>query len=384
MRRVFLWIGLSTLVWGQIGIGTTTPDLSAILDIYAKDKGLLIPRLTTTDRNAIAAPAQGLLIFNTDIAAFEYYTGAAWKALSADSDWVETDTSVFQDMKRVGIGTATVEDAWLTVGDPAFYPTAMYVTGDVFIMGFTHVVAPPDGLTPAQVKIESISGPDALLILSVSPIGDYSLPLTAGSNLGVISFEGSDGAGWTVVGAAINAVAEADFSPTSAPTALIFSTAPTGSNAPLEQMRITSDGNVGIGTPAPAYKLHVIGRIKTDGINETSDARLKTHVQPIENALEKICALQGVTFYWKESDENRFPEGPQIGLIAQEVEKIVPEVVDKDEVSGYLSVQYTKLVPLLIEAIKEQQETIKRLEQKIAILQSRVKALEVAAEVPEK
>ena len=115
-----------------------------------------------------------------------------------------------------------------------------------------------------------------------------------------------------------------------------------------------STGNVGIGTASPSYKLHVNGRLRTTGINETSDARFKTNVVELQNALEKVLTMRGVNFDWKKNEfpDKNFDEGTQMGLIAQEVEKIIPEVVHTDN-EGYKSVEYSKLVALLIEAIKE-------------------------------
>ncbi|MEZ4861104.1 MAG: hypothetical protein R3C14_07355 [Caldilineaceae bacterium] len=62
-----------------IGIGTNTPDPSAILDIDFINKGVLFPRLTTAQRDAISAPATGLLIYNTDSHVLEVYDGSAWQ-----------------------------------------------------------------------------------------------------------------------------------------------------------------------------------------------------------------------------------------------------------------------------------------------------------------
>ena len=63
-----------------IGIGTNTPHASAILDINFTDKGVLFPRLTTAQRNAISAPATGLLIYNSDDNVLQIYDGSAWQA----------------------------------------------------------------------------------------------------------------------------------------------------------------------------------------------------------------------------------------------------------------------------------------------------------------
>jgi hypothetical protein len=76
---------LTNLLLAQqnVGVGTTTPHASAKLDVTATDKGLLIPRLTTAQRNAIAAPATGLMVFDTDVNCFFFYNGAAWASLCA-------------------------------------------------------------------------------------------------------------------------------------------------------------------------------------------------------------------------------------------------------------------------------------------------------------
>lgn len=63
-----------------IGIGTNTPDASAILDIDFTNKGVLFPRLTTAQRDAISAPATGLLIYNTTTKVLEVYDGSGWQA----------------------------------------------------------------------------------------------------------------------------------------------------------------------------------------------------------------------------------------------------------------------------------------------------------------
>ena len=118
--------------------------------------------------------------------------------------------------------------------------------------------------------------------------------------------------------------------------------------------------NVGVGvTPGGTYKLQVNGRIGSTGINETSDQRYKKNIFPIENALQKVMQLQGVNYYWRAEEfrEKNFVSTPQIGLIAQEVEKVIPQVVETDP-NGYKAVEYSKLVALLIEAIKEQQKKI--------------------------
>lgn len=77
---------------GEVGIGTATPDNSSQLEVSATDKGLLIPRVTTAQMNAISTPATNLLVFNTDLEALYRYDGANWVALSAGYGVIEVIT----------------------------------------------------------------------------------------------------------------------------------------------------------------------------------------------------------------------------------------------------------------------------------------------------
>lgn len=90
---------ISTSSYAQVGIGTTNPDNSSILDIQATDKGVLIPRLTTAEINAITNPANGLLVYNTDIDEFQFNNGTTaipdWSKISHASSvkYSNTDTT---------------------------------------------------------------------------------------------------------------------------------------------------------------------------------------------------------------------------------------------------------------------------------------------------
>jgi Chaperone of endosialidase len=95
----------------------------------------------------------------------------------------------------------------------------------------------------------------------------------------------------------------------------------------------------------------------------TSDSRLKSNVENIAGALSKIERLNGVTFNWNDlakEVESKDTSVKEVGVIAQEVNQVLPEVVTTRE-NGYMAVRYEKLVPLLIEAIKELNEEIKML-----------------------
>ena len=148
-------------------------------------------------------------------------------------------------------------------------------------------------------------------------------------------------------------------------------------------VRVTSGGDVGIGV-SPSYKLDVNGNIHATAFPASSDIRFKKNITPLENSLEKVKKLQGVRYEWNEFI-NSVRDGyklnvPIIGLIAQDVEKIVPEIIElwrlSDDCQDARSIDYPRLIPVLIEAIKEQQIIIENQNQKIENLISRVSALE--------
>ncbi|HFS66778.1 MAG TPA: hypothetical protein ENK67_01035 [Flavobacteriia bacterium] len=100
---------LQIQLFAQVGIGTTTPDNSAKLHIHSTDKGILIPKMTESQKNAIPSPATGLLIFQTDNqSGFYYYDGSIWKIISggSDNDWAENSNNLYNlNTGNVGIGT---------------------------------------------------------------------------------------------------------------------------------------------------------------------------------------------------------------------------------------------------------------------------------------
>ena len=108
---------------------------------------------------------------------------------------------------------------------------------------------------------------------------------------------------------------------------------------------------LGVGGAAPGTS----GEIWAYGdvvANYSSDKRLKKNIKPISGALDKLSTISGVEFDWIEKEEVHSHKGHDVGVIAQEVEKVLPEVVATRD-NGYKAVNYEKIVPLLIEAIKD-------------------------------
>ena len=202
------------------------------------------------------------------------------------------------------------------------------------------------------------------------------------------------------------------------------SQASTGSFGVLEthgNVNVTTTGRLGVGTDDPDFKLDVAGNagfneyIRHNGDNDThirfqanqvdisaggniysydgaafnltghlsasgnisgsqieasgdiiafgsSDRNLKDNIQPIENPLEKMEKIGGYTFVWNNKQSTY--QGKDVGVVAQEIQEVLPEIVS-GRANGYLGVKYEKIVPLLIESIKENTKKIKELEQEI-------------------
>jgi uncharacterized protein (TIGR02145 family) len=110
-------IFFSITTFAQVGIGTTTPDGSAKLDVSSTDKGFLPPRLTTAQRDQINLPAAGLMIYNSTLSAIQFYTGTAW--ITASSALFDTDLTARFDTKLNNTDTSIMLSKYLRKTDTA-------------------------------------------------------------------------------------------------------------------------------------------------------------------------------------------------------------------------------------------------------------------------
>jgi hypothetical protein len=142
---------------------------------------------------------------------------------------------------------------------------------------------------------------------------------------------------------------------------------------------VVKDRSVGVGTASPTERLHVNGNVRANQFLTASSQRWKTNIQTIEGALEMVQGLRGVSYDWKADGQH------DIGLIAEEVGEVIPEVVVYEE-NGQdaTGVDYARLVPVLIEAAKEQQQLLKEKDTQIAALKEDSRELEARIEALEK
>lgn len=171
----------------------------------------------------------------------------------------------------------------------------------------------------------------------------WTLPSADGSANQVLITNGSGTLSWTTISAGLSL---SDDTSTNATRYITFgsSTSGTLSSANVSSTKLYFNPNT--------------GTLSATVFTSLSDASQKKDVKILKDPISVVSKLRGVSFKWKDNDEK------SIGLIAQEVEKIIPEAVSTNE-DGIKSLNYGSLVGLLIEAIKEQQIQIARLEEKL-------------------
>ena len=151
-------------------------------------------------------------------------------------------------------------------------------------------------------------------------------------------------------------------------------------------------GHVGIGTTAPAVQLQVVGdiRVGSSGTNGcvqqfagtaltgtcTSDERLKTNIKPLGRVLDRLTLIEPSTYHWRvdEFPERHYGPGLQLGVIAQQVQKHMPELVEQDS-DGFLKVHFGDLPIYLLEGLRDL-----KTEKDAEITQLKARADKVAAE----
>ena len=207
---IFLVFGIYQSVIAQnVGIGTTTPDNSAVLDVSSTSKGMLIPRMTTAQKNAIASPATGLIVFDTNLSAFYFYNGSAWVPVSSggSGDWITSGNNIYNSNSgNVGIGTSTPN-------------TRLHVDGNLRV-------------STGNLSIDN-------------SIGSFYFR-TANQNRGFFEMRGAN-YDVNIGTSPLNNTGE-------------FSIQTNG----LDRMKVLPGGNVGIGISNPLEKLDVNGNIRTN------------------------------------------------------------------------------------------------------------------------
>jgi hypothetical protein len=412
-RLIVILLLCTNGLYAQTGIGTTTPHASAKLDVTSTDKGFLPPRMTSSQRTSIPSPASGLMVYQTDGTAGLYYYGS--------SGWIYIINSTTNVLSVVNGGTGTTTSTGtgsvvlntnptltsiitpvITGGNSTTQSLTFKPTSGNGTTGADHIFQVGNnggteamrilnngnvgiGTTAPSAKL-NISGGGVRIFsgfannstsrpaLNTLSIGNYEIRAVGGGG-GATQADGSDDGFLRLsAGGGGSAIAQSSIDITGYSNVADMLNNIVMRTAGTERIRIDNVGNVGIGTSSPTVKLQVNGDVIANSIAGSSDIRYKKNIRSVINALDKVKSLRGVYFNW---DQEAFPtkefsDRTELGFIAQEVEKIIPEVVTKDKTKDeFRSIKYDKLVALLVEAIKEQQKQIDSLKVSVKKLKNK-------------
>ena len=317
------------------------------LEVKAADGAIL--KLQTTSTDVTDGNVLGAIEFNAPLEAGDTDSRETAAAIVAEADdTFAADNNETDLVFKLGVSEAATEKfRFAHEGDFDIRTDNRHIffgdNGDVRI---SHIHD-----TGLAIK-NTATGDNSTIFLKLQT---GELDIQADDVLGKILFEAPDeGSGSSAfdnkkIAAAIQARSEGDFSDTSNATTLDFMTG--SSEDATTKMTLASNGALAVTGDITAF---------------SSDERLKNFEGTISSPLEKIKKLNGYNFTWndkaKELDEHLFKDQKEVGVSAQEVQAVCPEVVKSAPFNNdYLTVQYEKLVPLLIEAIKEQQKQIDEL-----------------------
>jgi len=388
-----------TPLFAQVGIGTTTPDASAALQINNSSKGVLVSRMTQAQRIAIVSPATSLLVFQTDgTDGFYYYNGSAWVTFGGGSVWSLSGNSGTIPSSNM-LGTVDGVDLSIITNNTE----TIRITSDnkIGINSATpaatlHLVGPNLTAKTPAIRIQDGNEADGYVLTSdANGNGTWVDPTTA---------TGSDD-DWAFVSGSTNTdpiyrIAGITIGDDSIPGTTYFSdpllhikTEPSffprpdaylgfGSNSVLsnrDPQEVVVNSNL---VPKITNSIDIGDAIysweKIEALNtnvSTSDRREKMNIQPLKYGLSTLMKLRPVSYIWKKSsygktvlrdDQKRI----KIGFIAQELQEEIPEIVEaykwkKDTENKFakkkanrLAVRYSELLPLLVNATKEHETII--------------------------
>ncbi|MHC4309395.1 MAG: tail fiber domain-containing protein [Planctomycetota bacterium] len=342
---------------GNVGIGTTSPG--GKLAVYYDNAGHSNPAILIENPNVLGqdvldfsfsgttqarfrkAYGGGLYIGTEDIQPINFYVGGGTEML------IQSDGSV-------GIGTTNPQNKLDVEGAMAvgfsYSGSETAPTNGMIVQGNVGI-----GTKNPTHKLDVYSGMDALRVgnenswLEVRTLANTMLSLADGEGNRAGFISGRE-----------NAAGE---------NVLVITACDDGGSCPYFTY-FHESGKVGIGESDPAYKLDVDGDIGCVTLHESSDARLKTNVRQLSNVLDRVEKIRGVSFEWNEEAESigATAGDKHIGVIAQDVEKVFPELVSAPT-NDYKSVDYTKLTAVLVEAVKELKSENDLLKQRVNTLE---------------
>jgi len=385
----------------QVGIGTTSPDSSAALDITSTSSGLMISKMTQVQRDAIVSPSTGLLIYQIDgSAGFYYFDGIIWKTFGGGSGWGllgDAGTTVVTDK----VGTLDVQDLVVVANNNEVMRANVNgrlgigvtnPTHNLHIVGASPAFRMQDGSEGLNKVLTSDATGNASWGDSsgLSNAGDQDWDFgCCGSNLGDRVYRSGSvviGRTGTVTPAFLNLDVD--------------NGATTGTTIGFGDVEYIEDGNNETRFshrlyPQDKWSTRLGSTTKlwkdvwaTNGVVQTSDRRLKENITTLKYGLKEILQLAPVSYKWKQEKVGKLflaeaDKREILGLIAQEVEKVIPEVVyheallpiENDKNGAYekkeyerLAMNYSELLPVIIKAKQEQHQRLVALQEETKVL----------------
>jgi len=242
----------------SVGIGTITPDVSAILDLTSSTQGLLTPRMTTVQRNAIGTPATSLLIYNINTSLFNYFDGVIWQSIdsTATSEWL-LDGNTNGSVKYIGTNDAFDFPIYTNGTEKARITT----TGE-FVLGTTN--SSGQFIHAERTQNSFTNG----FISNYSPTADASAAWVAQSDTVTLIMGASSSVHSLFPNSAVFGAVDSDIFILSGISGTPRNTVFFSGSPANETMRINTAGNVGIGVITPTAKIHVQGIDATTLINQ--------------------------------------------------------------------------------------------------------------------
>lgn len=396
---------------GKVGIGTTTPNVSAILEIKSTTKGVLIPRMTQAQRNAITSPALGLLIFQIDGVTGFYYYNRTWHALvPSTGNFALTNLSNLAPATAINVNLLPA-DGTKTLGSKGHRWKKGYFNDTVFVKTL-------DATDSSYMGVRAYGGYYGVYASStenygVFGSGGYIGLYGTGGNYGLYAYGGNygvygsgnygvfgSGTTYGVYGSAYSTNMSAVHGEGT------YAFGASGNSTYNYGGYFTSTYLHGIyaktsSADPSAYAAVFQGNTYAYGSYTTSDENVKENITDFKNAMSLIKLLKPKTYNFKNDGKYvnlNLPKGNHFGLLAQDVEKLFPglvkeaplEVQSPEKVSAQITISgtpdttalkmktpkkietmqvkainYTELIPVMIKAMQEQQAQIDAQNQKI-------------------
>lgn len=269
----------------SVGINTTSPHGSAVLDVSSTTKGILVPRMTTAQRTAIDTPAIGLLVFDTDLQQFIFNADTGWVKIpvgapaTGSGAWTVNGNNQYSALSgNVGIGIDSATNKLHVVGGSRIDGRLGIFTAQPGSLGndlaYPAIESVSDNSNQSDLNMVLIESNNYSPWLNFGKArGTTQQPLKAepDDNLLTILGHGYDSTGFKVAGG-IELRVSGNTGEDNIPTSLLFSTSDSGTASLTNRMVINHKGHVGIGNMNPTEKLDVAGKTKTGQLQITDGA----------------------------------------------------------------------------------------------------------------